>query len=75
MKPHPLVDFLGNEIEVHDVYLYGSPITIGRVIKIRQKSIMIETGYDKWTRGNGTMNCKSPDKGVCLNKADWRAHQ
>lgn len=69
MRDRTIRDHFGNEIEVGDRYFYGSPPTHGIVIKIRQMSIVIETGGSRWEPNvNHTMNCKSPDKGVCLDR-------
>jgi hypothetical protein len=65
-----VVDFFGHPIEVGDRYFYGSPPTFGRVIVVRVTSIMLETGADKWDKTSTTMNCKSPEKGVCLDKVE-----
>lgn len=63
-KPAPR-DFFGNFIEVGDKYFYGAPTVTGVVCKIRIKSIEIE----EILKGRRTsMNCKSPDKGICLDK-------
>lgn len=67
-KRKPIVDFFGNLIEIGDRYFYGSPPTFGRVIKLRQTSIMLETGANRWDNTSTTMNCKSPATGVCLDK-------
>lgn len=62
-------DFFGNEIEFGDDFFYGNnPPVVGRVIKLRHTSILLDIGYDKWTQANKTMNCKSPKLGICLNK-------
>lgn len=60
-------DYFGNAIEVGDRYYYGSPPTRGTVIKLRKTSILIERGGN--TAGiNLTMNCKSPDTGICVDR-------
>jgi hypothetical protein len=62
MRPlKPIVDFHGTEIKIGDRYFYGSPPTIGFVAAIKVKTITINTDY-------GFMNCKSPDKGICIDR-------
>ena len=71
VKPKPIVkDFFGNVIEIGDRYFYGSPDVVGVVCNIKQKTIVIQLEKSpRSTYGNSkTMNCKSPDKGVCLDK-------
>lgn len=66
----PPVDFLNNVIEVGDSYFYGSPPTLGKVLKITGSTIVIE---ETITYANGEvkkhpMKCKSPEKGLCIDK-------
>jgi len=67
-KPGPPKDYFGNEIKLHDRYFYGSPPTAGTVIKVNLMSIVLDIGAKGWAKTNMTMNCKSPEKGVCLDK-------
>lgn len=59
-------DFTGRVVEVGQTFFCGNPPTIGRVIKIRKTSIMLECGADYAGR-NQTMNVRSPDGGVILD--------
>ena len=61
-------DHFGNAIEVGDRYFYGSPPTHGVVIKLRTSSLMLDIGACRWTGANATMNCKSPEKGICIDR-------
>lgn len=63
----PVVDHFGNLIEVGDRYFYGAPPTHGTVISIKLRTIVIEVGAG-WNGTNQIMKCKSPDKGICLDK-------
>ena len=67
-KRRPVVDFNDNLIEVGDRYFYGSPPTNGVVIQIKHTSIVIETEVHIYNSDGSTMNCKSPDKGICIDK-------
>ena len=73
----PLVDYFGNLIEVGDAYFYGSPPTAGIVTKINKTTIEISYPTKRWSSvldswievdTQDTMKCKSPRKGVCLDK-------
>ena len=69
----PVVDYFGNLIEVGDAYFYGSPPTAGRVVKINRSAIVIEIPAfheDKEIQLEPPhlMTCRSPEKGVCLDK-------
>jgi hypothetical protein len=76
----PVVDHFGNLIEVGDAYFYGSPPTAGKVVKINRSSIVLEIAVIQeamWKGGKVeiiqvepplTMTCRSPEKGVCLDK-------
>lgn len=62
-------------IEIGDAYFYGAPPQLGRVIAIRGSSIEIEypakvwnDTKSQWVQGKGTMNCRSPEKGLCIEK-------
>lgn len=68
-RKNPPEDYLGNIIELGDIFFNGNPTVIGRVIKIKNTSIMLETGAD-YENCSTTMNIKSPDKGLCLNKVN-----
>ncbi len=59
-------DHFGNTIEVGDRFFYYE--TVGRVIRIRRTSLMMETGADKYTNVSTSMNVKSPFRGICLDK-------
>lgn len=64
-------DYLGNLIEVGDAYFYGSPTEIGKVIQVKKTTIVIDLsafGGKHYGYKNHQMNCKSPEKGLCLNK-------
>ncbi len=65
-KGDPIIDHFGNDIEVGDRYFYGSPPTHGVVLKLRTSSIMIEVGSRLGV--SSTMDCKSPRKGICIDK-------
>lgn len=68
MKPkQPPRDFFGNLIEIGDDYFYGSPTEVGKVVAIKGKAIVIDLMTKTFYRST-QMNCKSPEKGVCLNK-------
>ncbi len=74
IKPKP-VDHFGNIIELGDAYFYGAPPTAGRVSKITGSSIEITYYARVWNhttakfeQGEDTMLCRSPEKGVCLDK-------
>jgi len=69
VRDRTIRDHFGNEIEVGDRYFYGSPCTHGIVIQLRKTSIMLECGAESWRNINRTMNCKSPEKGICIDKA------
>ena len=58
MRKRPVVDHFGNLIEVGDRYFYGAPPTTGVVSMVKVSTIELECG----------MKCKSPDKGICLDK-------
>jgi hypothetical protein len=62
-----VLDYFENEIEVGDIFYCGNPCAHGRVIKIRSSSIMLETGAD-YSGVNTTMNVRSPEQGIVLNK-------
>lgn len=69
----PLVDYFDNLIEVGDAYFYGAPPTAGRVVKINRTSIILEVpafheGEEMQVEPPVLMKCKSPEKGVCLDK-------
>lgn len=66
----PIVDFFGHEIEVGDRYFYGSPPTAGIVILVLRRRIVIDRGANPFTGVNETMNCKSPEKGICIDKVE-----
>jgi len=74
MRPKkPIVDYFGNLIEIGDAYFYGAPPTAGRVVKINRSSIILEVpcfyGDDEiGVETPSLMTCKSPEKGVCLDK-------
>jgi len=63
----PPKDHFGNLIEVGDRYFYGSPSHNGTVIKIMGGSIMLDLGPNRIGE-EVNMKCKSPEKGVCLDK-------
>ena len=65
-------DYLGNLIEVGDAYFYGHPTEIGRVVAVKKTTIVIDlTAFGGKGYGNSsTMNCKSPERGLCLNKLE-----
>ena len=67
-KPRPVVDHFGTLIEPGDRYFYGSPPTHGLVVKITGRSLLLDIGMGRWDRVNRTMKCKSPEKGVCIDK-------
>lgn len=60
-------DYFGHLIEVGDDYFYGHPTQVGRVVAVKIKSITIEY-ICSYKGSKTTMNCKSPNKGICLNK-------
>jgi hypothetical protein len=68
----PVVDYFGNLIEIGDAYFYGSPPTAGKVVKINRSSIVLQeyivSGGVIYKVGPGEMTCRSPEKGVCLDK-------
>lgn len=73
MKQHHQVDYFGNTIEVGDAYFYGSPPTAGIVVKVNRTSIILEEKhvYDGEViniEPPVLMTCKSPQRGVCLDK-------
>lgn len=71
VRPKPIPkDFFGHVIEIGDRYFYGSPTVVGVVCKIKHKTIEIQLEKSpRTTSGDSTiMKCKSPDKGVCLDK-------
>lgn len=61
-KRPPPTDHFGNLIEVGDKYFYGSPAWHGVVTKITGSSIVLVNV------NLNSMKCKSPEKGVCLEK-------
>lgn len=68
MKPKsPPVDYFGHLVEIGDRFFCGNPCAAGEVIKIMGKSIMLQVDH------NCTMNFKSPEKGVCLDKVPTRS--
>ena len=66
-KGDPILDFFGHEIEIGDRYFYGSPPTAGVVVKLKSSSLVLVVGVD-WNGANATMSCKSPEKGICIDK-------
>ncbi len=60
-------DFFKQIIEVGDWYFASNPPALGRVIKVRKSSLMMEIGADYLGR-NQTRGVKSPDQGICLDK-------
>tara|TARA_R110002094_G_scaffold174597_3_gene155362 strand:- start:151 stop:558 length:408 start_codon:yes stop_codon:yes gene_type:complete len=66
-KKTPPVDYFGHLVEIGDRFFCGNPCAAGEVIKIMGKSIMLQVDH------NCTMNFKSPEKGVCLDKVPTRS--
>ena len=65
----PIKDFFGNIVKINDRFFYGNnPPHVGRVIKLRKTSLMMEIGWNRYTKANETMNVKSPNLGICLDK-------
>ena len=58
-------DYLGNLIEVDDVYFYGSPPTFGKILSIKGSMVVIGYAMDGEVY---TMKCHSPGNGICINK-------
>jgi len=68
-KTGPTSDYFGRKVEVGDIFFCGNPPTLGRVIKILGKSIMMDVGAD----GHGvnvTMTLRDPSRGVIVSKLD-----
>ena len=55
-KPGALVDFFGRTIAEGDIFLLGNPPRVGRVIRVRRASILLETGADQWDRTSTTIS-------------------
>jgi len=72
MKPRrPVVDYFGRELHIGDLFFIGNPPTFGKVIKIRDKSIMLDVGVDRHN-ANATMNVGDPSKGIITSKLDGK---
>ena len=79
-KSNQLLDYFENPIAIGDAYFYGSPPTAGIVRKINRTSIVLECPSFHLDKNNeilvdwietSYMTCKSPEKGVCLNKGGF----
>ncbi len=67
-RNNPPRDHFGNLIEIGDRFFCGNPCVAGTVIKIMGQSIMLDVGVNSYTQANHTMNFKSPNQGICLDK-------
>ena len=67
LTKRPITDFFDNVIEIGDRYFYGSPDTVGVVTALKHTSIEIEFALEHG-QGTRTMKCRSPNRGVCLDK-------
>jgi hypothetical protein len=70
-------DYFGNLIEVGDAYFYGEPPTAGKITAIKGSTIVLtyyKVVFSEELRQcvpgdeTTTMNCYSPERGVCLDK-------
>lgn len=58
-------DHFGNVIEVGDKYFYGGSTVTGVIHAVKRTTIELQLG-DEYN--DNIMKCKSPDKGICLDK-------
>ncbi|MEE8114191.1 MAG: hypothetical protein V3T23_07525 [Nitrososphaerales archaeon] len=63
----PPEDYFGNLIEVGDRFFY-STCAVGTVVNIKVTSIEIEIRRGAHSGSNHIMKCKSPERGICLDK-------
>jgi hypothetical protein len=68
VRRRPVVDFFGRLVEVGDEFYCGNPPAYGRVIKVRERSIMLDIGEKCGV--NDTMDLRDPSKGIITSKLD-----
>jgi hypothetical protein len=69
MRRRPVVDYFGRVVEVGDMFFTGNPPIYGRVIKVREKSLMLDVGV--WYGNvNRTRDSRAPEQGIIVSKLD-----